>query len=145
MKTQTTPELLSSWKEIANYLGKGVRTIQRYETQFGLPVRRPAGKSRSAVIATRLELDAWVAASPMQSEYRLSRVEASLQMTKEIASLRESLRATHKQREEMQALRFEMRERTAALHNAVERLRKEISSADVFSLDGPVNRDRKPQ
>lgn len=30
--------LLSGWKEIANYLGKGVRTVQRYEYELLLPV-----------------------------------------------------------------------------------------------------------
>ena len=30
-------EIFSGWKDIANYLGKGVRTIQRYERELGLP------------------------------------------------------------------------------------------------------------
>lgn len=34
-------EILSGWKEIANYLRKGVRTVQRYERELGLPIRRP--------------------------------------------------------------------------------------------------------
>lgn len=53
-------ELLNSWKEIAVYLNRGVRTVQRWEAEFGLPVRRPAGKRRSAVIALRSELDQWL-------------------------------------------------------------------------------------
>jgi hypothetical protein len=57
-----TLEIFSGWKEIANYFGKGVRTVQRYERELRLPVRRPAGKSHAAVIATKAELDAWVAA-----------------------------------------------------------------------------------
>jgi hypothetical protein len=54
------PELLTSWKEIANYLGKGVRTVQRWELQFGLPVRRPNEKVKGIVHATRQELDRWL-------------------------------------------------------------------------------------
>lgn len=50
---------LSSWKEIAAYLGKGVRTVQRWELQFGLPVRRPNAKSH-VIFAVPSELDAWV-------------------------------------------------------------------------------------
>jgi hypothetical protein len=50
---------LSSWKEIAAYLGKGVRTVQRWERQFGLPVRRPNAKSH-VIFALPQELDAWV-------------------------------------------------------------------------------------
>jgi hypothetical protein len=55
------PELLTSWKEIASYLGKGVRTVQRWEQQFGLPVRRPNEKSKGIVRATSRELDDWLA------------------------------------------------------------------------------------
>ena len=53
-------ELLTSWKEIAAYLGKGVRTVQRWELQFGLPVRRPNEKVKGIVHATREELDHWL-------------------------------------------------------------------------------------
>ena len=35
--------VLSSWKDIAKYMGKGVRTVQRWERHLGLPVRRPNG------------------------------------------------------------------------------------------------------
>lgn len=59
-------EIFSGWKEIANYLGKGVRTVQRYERELGLPIHRPSGKSAGAVIATKAELDGWVNASPTQ-------------------------------------------------------------------------------
>jgi hypothetical protein len=55
------PVLLTSWKEIATYLGKGVRTVQRWEQQFGLPVRRPNEKIKGIVHATTDELDAWLA------------------------------------------------------------------------------------
>jgi hypothetical protein len=54
-------EILSGWKDIANYLGKGVRTVQRYERELGLPVRRPSGKMKGSVIATQSELSSWVA------------------------------------------------------------------------------------
>ena len=60
------PAFLSGWKEIATYLGMGVRTVQRYERELRLPVHRPNGKSAGAVIATKAELDAWVNAGPTQ-------------------------------------------------------------------------------
>ena len=53
-------EVLNSWKEIAAYLGRGVRTVQRWERELGLPVRRPRGKERSAVIALTPDLDRWL-------------------------------------------------------------------------------------
>jgi hypothetical protein len=59
-------EVLNSWKEVATYLGRGVRTVQRWEQELGLPVRRPRGKSRSAVIAFKSELDAWLHQAPVE-------------------------------------------------------------------------------
>ncbi len=51
--------VLSSWKEIASYLGKGVRTAQRWERELGLPVRRPS-LDHHVVIALTAELDQWI-------------------------------------------------------------------------------------
>jgi hypothetical protein len=61
------PPLLNSWKEIANYLGRGVRTVQRWERDLNLPVHRPKGKDRSAVLALREELDQWLRHTPVRS------------------------------------------------------------------------------
>lgn len=52
--------ILNSWKEISSYLGRGVRTVQRWEAFFGMPVHRPAGKEHSAVVAFASELDTWL-------------------------------------------------------------------------------------
>ena len=50
---------LDSWKEIAAYLRREVRTVQRWEKSDGLPVHRvPIGK-QGAVYAYKAELDAW--------------------------------------------------------------------------------------
>jgi hypothetical protein len=58
------PEVLNSWKEIAAYLGRGVRTVQRWEQDLALPVRRPRGKERSAVMALKKDLDLWLQSAP---------------------------------------------------------------------------------
>lgn len=58
--------ILKGWKDIANYVGVGVRTIQRWENECGLPVRRPNGKVRSAVLALSGELDAWTQSCAMR-------------------------------------------------------------------------------
>jgi Tol biopolymer transport system component len=50
---------LDSWKEIAAYLGRGVRTVQRWEREEGLPVHRLPHEKRGSVHAYRAELDAW--------------------------------------------------------------------------------------
>ena len=49
--------VLTSWKEIAQCLGKSVRTVQRWEGQFGLPVERLRG---GKVRASRTKLDGWL-------------------------------------------------------------------------------------
>jgi len=51
--------ILSGWKEIAQYLHCGVRTVQRWEGE-GLPVHRPSPHKRSHVIAYSEELDRWI-------------------------------------------------------------------------------------
>lgn len=55
-------EILSGWNAVASYLGRGIRTVQRYEREMGLPIHRPAGKSLAEVVAIKTELDEWVTA-----------------------------------------------------------------------------------
>ena len=52
-------KLLESWKEIAGYLKRDVRTVIRWEKSEGLPVRRLLHQARSSVYAYPSELDAW--------------------------------------------------------------------------------------
>jgi hypothetical protein len=58
---EPVPVVFTSWKEIAAYLGRGIRTVQRWELQLGLPVHRPNLRVRGIVRASRKELDLWVA------------------------------------------------------------------------------------
>ena len=51
--------VLGSWKEIAVFMGKGVRTVQRWERSLGLPVHRQANGTREAVMAFPAELQHW--------------------------------------------------------------------------------------
>src|SRR5713226_3169809 len=50
---------LVSWKEIASYLGREVRTVQRWEGTEGLPVHRHEHQKKSTVYAFTSELDEW--------------------------------------------------------------------------------------
>ncbi|HEY7353762.1 MAG TPA: hypothetical protein VH596_13430 [Terriglobales bacterium] len=59
--TANSPVVLNSWKEIASYLRRGVRTVQRWEATLGMPVRRLGSTPRAPVVAFRHELDAWMA------------------------------------------------------------------------------------
>ncbi len=65
--------VLSSWKEIASYLGKGVRTVQRWERELGLPVRRPKPNEKQIVLAFPEELDAWLKRSPQRQVVPMGR------------------------------------------------------------------------
>jgi hypothetical protein len=54
------PGRLDSWKAIAEYLGRNVRTVTRWADERGLPVRRVPGGKRGAVFAYAEEVDAWL-------------------------------------------------------------------------------------
>jgi TolB-like protein/Tfp pilus assembly protein PilF len=54
---------LESWKDIASYLCRDVRTVQRWEKKEGLPVYRHQHEKQGSVYAYRDELDAWFTAS----------------------------------------------------------------------------------
>lgn len=69
--TSDNRDIFTSWKEIAAHFGKGVRTVQRWERQFGLPVQRPNTRSKGIVCASRAELDQW-----MQTEWSSREVKA---------------------------------------------------------------------
>jgi hypothetical protein len=109
-------EILSGWKQIANHLGRGVRTVQRYERELGLPIRRPAGKSGGSVIATAGELDAWVTASPIREQFELTRSGANSEM---LQQLRRNV-------EEMVRLWRETQEARQAVSQSLELLRANI-------------------
>lgn len=59
---------LDSWKEIARYLRRDVRTAIRWEQQRGLPVHRVPGGRLSRVFAYSTELDEWLANRPNGSD-----------------------------------------------------------------------------
>ena len=135
MKKTESPLFLSGWKEIGGYLGKGVRTVQRYERQAALPVRRPAGKpSGGAVIATKAELDGWVKASPIRQDFRLRNLD------QEGAS---PAQAISRGISEMKRLRKEMFE----LGNEVKRMLRALQ-VNIYELQGELNgrawRDSSP-
>ena len=57
---RATPTVLTSWKDIANYLGKSVRTVQRWEQEMGLPVHRRHMRRNGVVLARCGDIDAWM-------------------------------------------------------------------------------------
>jgi len=55
----TGTDRLDSWKEIASYLRREVRTVQLWEKREGLPVRRHFHKRLGSVYALRSEIESW--------------------------------------------------------------------------------------
>ena len=54
-------QLLESWKEIAAYLERSVRTCKRWEHALSLPIHRLDGTPRARVFAYSAEIDHWLA------------------------------------------------------------------------------------
>ena len=52
-------ERFDSWKEIAAYLKRDVRTVQRWEKCENLPVHRHFHNKQGTVYAFKTELDLW--------------------------------------------------------------------------------------
>jgi hypothetical protein len=60
-ETSTARARLDSWKEIAAYIGRDIRTAMRWEKERSLPVHRiPGDGARQPVFAYKDELDEWL-------------------------------------------------------------------------------------
>ncbi|MGA7294164.1 MAG: tetratricopeptide repeat protein [Terriglobales bacterium] len=55
---------LDSWKAIAEYLSRDVRSVQRWERSLGLPVHRVSGEKGGVVFAFTGELERWLQSRP---------------------------------------------------------------------------------
>jgi hypothetical protein len=58
---------LNGWKDIAAFLDRSVRTVQRWEREYSLPVHRQ-GPDGELIFAYRDELDAWVRAGGSRAQ-----------------------------------------------------------------------------
>src|SRR5947207_6515780 len=99
---------LSGWQNIANYLNKGVRTLQRYEHELGLPVHRSAGATCSPVLADLAELDVWVKTSPFRSEFSRSTTHPAPGF-QGVMIIRESIKQMKQAREQVAISRNEIK------------------------------------
>lgn len=61
METEERRDRLNSWKAIAAYLDRSVRTVRRWEAGEGLPVHRHMHASQGSVFAFADEIDKWLA------------------------------------------------------------------------------------
>lgn len=68
MNRDNPPDRLESWKAIAAFLGRSVRTVKRWEADEGLPVHRHLHQRQSTVFAFRSELDSWRSGRSLNGE-----------------------------------------------------------------------------
>src|ERR1700735_4884863 len=78
--SNTNRQVLNSWKEISNYIARGVRTAQRWESELSMPVHRLELKDRNEIFAFSDELDSWMSR-------RFSASEPLAQLNNRISSL----------------------------------------------------------
>ena len=89
-------QLLSGWKQIANYMHQGVRTVQRWEL-IGLPVRRVRNNGRSPVIAFAEDLDLWARSLHVPLLDRIQELRATVSsLEAQICSLKRQLRVRNR-------------------------------------------------
>ena len=121
MSSQDTerPRVLNSWKEIGAYLGRGVRTVQRWEATMGLPVHRPKGTMHSSVFALAHEIDQWMLRAPSA---RLERDPAGY-----TAELRERLQASRLLRQQARELTAQLRAEVREHHEAYIQLKQTLA------------------
>ncbi len=74
--SQNPADRLDSWKEIASYLRRDVRTVQRWEKKEGLPVYRHQHDKLGSVYAYKVELDHWFKTRQQEGNVPLASAEA---------------------------------------------------------------------
>jgi len=65
------PDHLDSWKAIASYLNRTVRTVQRWEKRERLPIRRHRHQKGSSVHSSKHEIDEWRKNRSIAAHYSL--------------------------------------------------------------------------
>ena len=124
-----SPDILNSWKEIARYLDRGIRTVQRWEGELGLPVRRPHGRGRSAVFAVKSEIDAWLLSRPREIDTKTVMVDGRIMTEVCLTSLR-SLHSLHvdarRLRADVHASRMELGESITRLVQTLSKMMQPV-------------------
>ena len=86
--TTAPADRLDSWKQIAAYLHRSVRTVRRWEHEEGLPVHRHVHRTLASVYALKSEVDAWrQAAARAPESSRAAAASAASAPTRSIAVL----------------------------------------------------------
>jgi hypothetical protein len=113
---------LTCWKDIAQYLGKGVRTVQRWELELELPVKRPnGGGSKGPVAADPTDLDRWLSSrwsrrSVRKSDGAASAAPEDMLRTQALLQTTQVVGISRKLRAENRALLIELMGALSQLH-----------------------------
>jgi len=143
--THLEAKVLGSWKEIAEYLGKGVRTVQRWEHEFDLPVSRPKKARKGVVLSSADKLDQWLATKWAQLPSRKKSppnaespngVAASIRDFRRLR--RENRELTHDLRQSMEGLRGESEALIRALSDSSEAKSRTAETPDRLPDRGPA-------
>lgn len=87
--------ILNSWKEIADFLQRGVRTVQRWERDLSMPMHRIGSGKRSPVYATIPELKFWMSTAEVDRVQKAQISEPRTKSTRPIQESRRLLAAAH--------------------------------------------------
>ena len=129
--TSSPARILNSWKEIAVYLDRGTRTVQRWEHNLGLPVHRIGQGKRSPVFATATELNFWLSTVEVDRSLKSPQGEpASIQ------------RSDNPQIESLRKLRLTMRNlsQTVAEASVRQRRQAELAKERMIQLRSRIHR-----
>jgi len=120
--TSAPPKLLNSWKEIAAYLDRGVRTVQRWERELQLPVHRIGKGRRSPVYVLVSELNFWMSTSGIDKAE-----DPKPQMLQFSRALPRSAQDPRRLLTSIQALARNLAEASVRQHREAELLQKRIA------------------
>ena len=117
--------VLNSWKEIAQYIGRGVRTVQRYEAEFGFPIRRVGGRPRGAVMAFTDEIDAWLAQAKCRRG--TSKTANGLSLPTELKAIRAQAEMNRQRALEIRQVARSQRQAVRDVANKIEQMRLKLA------------------
>jgi predicted DNA-binding transcriptional regulator AlpA len=127
--TLISSTILNSWKEIAHYLDRGVRTVQRWEKDLAFPVRRPRGKSGRVVIALRSDIDNWLSSRPLaKADFPRIAQQSDLEDVEPPPPLSDLVQESRLLRARISHSRGELREVVMRLTRSIERNRAELDA-----------------
>lgn len=133
--------VLNSWKDIAGHLHTSVRTAQRWEMHFHLPIHRPSGTHKGPVLAFEHELDTWIqngGAAAMASANGCDAGVASQRSPH--GTITPQAKFAHERAQRMYDLAAEITRRTQALREQLERAMATQSRMEPGAGWGKANR-----